>query len=91
MNRDPLDSTQADESDDEYEFVSVGKNLRGVARAQRAFLGEARKIFRGKNDLVEYLLARESSGELFRLEAWRAICASAVYLARKNLPFSSEI
>ena len=91
MNRDPVDSAQPDDSDGEYEFASVGVDLRGVDRAQRAYLDEARKIPHGAQELAEYLRAREPRGEILRLEAWRAICASAVYLARKNLPFSADI
>ena len=87
----PDEVAHGDDSDDEYEFVSVSKNLAGIARAQRAFLNEARKVFKGKQELTEYLLDKESDSELLRLYAWRSICASAVYLARKNIPFASYI
>ena len=87
----PDEVAQGDDSDDEYEFVSVSKNLAGVARAQRAFLNEARKVFKGKQELTEYLLKQESDSELLRLYAWRSICASAVYLTHKNMPYTSYI
>ena len=40
---------------------------------------------------MEHLLSKEDSTGLIRLQAWKSICASALYLARKNIPFSSSI
>ena len=61
------------DSDDEFKFVSVGKDIRGIARAHRAFLGETRRIFRSENALVEFLINRESDSYSLRLEVWRSI------------------
>ena len=80
-----------DESEEEFEFVSVPPDLRGVARAQRAFLDDSRRIFKGRDELVEYFLNRELQHDTLRLQVWRSIIASGVYLSERNLPSTGRL
>ena len=86
-----FDEEPTSDSDEEFEYVSVDQNLRGVARAQRAFLNEARKILRGNHIMVEFFVNREPDAEYLRLEIWRSIVGSALYLSYKNQPFTTRI
>ena len=53
MNANPEEAQEGDDSDaNHFEFVSVQKNLRGVARAQKGLLEETRRILHSKDDLV---------------------------------------
>ena len=61
------------DSDDDFKFVSIGKDTRGVVRAQRGFIEEARSMFHSKNVLVEFLVNRESGAPTLRLEIWRSV------------------
>ena len=85
------DEDPCSDSDDEYEFVSVPENLRGVARGQKGFLEEARRIFKGRNKLAEFFVSRNRDAPAVRLEIWRSICASAAYLSEKNLPYTKPV
>ena len=80
-----------EESEEEFEFVSTPSDLRGVGRAQRAFLDESRRILKGRDELVEYFLNREVQRETLRLEIWRSMIASGVYLGERNLPFTGRL
>ena len=77
--------------DEKFEFATLPIKARGIGRAQKALLNESRRIFRGKNELVEHLLRKDDPTGLIRLQSWKSICASAVYLAHKNLPYTSGI
>ena len=73
LNKKPKAEADGSESDDEFAYVSLGKELRGLARAQKGFLEEARKIFKGANEVTEYLINREPGHAVLRLEIWRSI------------------
>ena len=79
-------------SDDEFVFVSVCAmrqcfllthtydvplKMKGVARAQRSFIDETRKIARARDPLVELIVNRSDSPETMRLLAWRSLAATA--------------
>ena len=64
------------DSDDDFRFVSVGKDTRGLARAHRGYLEEARIMFRSDDALVEFLLNREPDAQTLRLEIWMSIVIS---------------
>ena len=72
-------------------YIFVAKNLKGVARAQRALLEETRKILSGKDALVELIIDRNDHPATMRLLAWRSLVATAAYLSEKNLPYTSDI
>ena len=65
--------------------------LKGVARAQKAFVDETRKIARSGGPLVELVISRTDSPDTMRLLAWRSMAATAAYLSDKNLLFTSNI
>ena len=69
----------------------VAKNLKGVARAQRALLEETRRILRCKDTLVELIIIRNDHPTAMRLLAWRSLIATAAYLSGKNLPYATGI
>ena len=85
------DEDSGAESDDEFTYVSVQKNLTGVARGQLGMIEESRRIFKGANPLAEFFLCRADDSAVVRLEVWRSIVASALYMADKNLPYTSHI
>ena len=85
------DEEQSDASDEEYEHYSIPKNMKGVSRGQGAFLNEARRIMSGSDDLVEYFLPNNQYESVIRLEVWRSICASALYLSDRNYPFATRL
>ena len=55
------------DSDNEFEYVSAPKNLRGVARAQKAFLEERRGIYKRNDDITELMIRREGCSSAMRL------------------------
>ena len=86
------DGGESDDSDDDrFEYISVDKDLRGIARAQGGFLDDARRILKGKHSLAEFVINREPDHTTIRLEVWRSIAASALYLSEKNMPFTSDV
>ena len=80
-----------DASDQEFEFVSVPSDLRGVARAQRAFLDETRKILKGRDGLSGYFLNRELDRDTLRLQVWRCMIAPSLYLCERNPPYAGRL
>ena len=50
----------------------------------QGFLDEARRILKGRDKLVEFFVNREEARGIIRLEIWRSIAASAVYLSEKT-------
>ena len=70
--------------------MSAPKNLRGVARAQKGLLEERRMIYKGKDDISEFLINIEACASSMRVMVWRTLAATAAYLSEKNLPFSSH-
>ena len=79
-----------EDPDNEFEYVSAPKNLRGVARAQKGFLGERRWVCKGKDDISEFSIDREACASSMRLMVWGTLAATAAYLSEKNIPFSSH-
>ena len=69
--------------------MSVPKNLRGVARAQKGFLEECRRICKGEDDISEFPIEKESCPSSMRLIVWRTLAATLAYLVEKNLTFTS--
>ena len=65
----------------------------GSGEGQKGFLQARREIPKGKNELTEHLIGTETEKakpDLIRLCITRSIYASAVYLAEKNLPYTSR-
>ena len=88
------DRTEEDsgsESEEEFQYVSVSRNLRGVARGQRGMLEDSRRVFKGEDSLAEFFIRRVENSSVARLEVARSIFASALYMADKNLPYCSSI
>ena len=73
LNKEPKDEGADSDSGEEFAYVSVAKKLRGLARAQKGFPEEARKIFKGANVLTEFLVNREPDRAVIRLEIWRSV------------------
>ena len=84
------DFIDPDVDDAKFQSASVSPELRGVARAQRGFVEESRRMFSANDSLVEFFLNRESGSLQLNLEVWRSVAASALYLAEKNLPYTSN-
>ena len=85
------DEVMDNDSDDEhFDYVSVSTSLRGIARAQKGLLEDCRRIMKGKDELVEYFLNRETEADVIRLEVWRSMVSSAAYLSEKNLAYASN-
>ena len=55
------------DSDMGLRHVSVPIKMRGVARAQKGFLEERRRIVLGRDAMTEFLVNRETSAESLRL------------------------
>ena len=81
------DSEPCSDSEEEFEFVSTPQKIRGVARGQKGFLEEARKLVKSKNALAEYFISRSRDADLLRLEVYRSVAAVAAYLSDKNMPY----
>ena len=81
---------EGEESDDDFRYVSTAANLAGVARSQRAFLEECRRILMSKDILVEMMLIRGECHEAIRLKVWRTIGATSAYLGGKNLLYATN-
>ena len=64
------------DSDDDFKYVSVAKDAYGIARAQRGYLEETRKISHSDNVLVEFLVNMEPGAHILRLEIWRSMVYS---------------
>ena len=90
MEKAPIAGGDGDESDEEFTYVSCPKELRGVARGQKGFLQSCRQMFKGENDLVEHILQTEPEADFQRMTIVRSIMASAVYLAEKNLKYTTR-
>ena len=80
-----------DVSDEEFEFVSIPSDLRGVARAHRAFLDETRMILKGRDGLSGYFLNRELQHDTLRFQVWRCMIAPCLYLSERNLPYTGRL
>ena len=79
------------DSEEEFVHVSVAQNLRGVARGQRGFLEECRRLVKSKNPLAEFLINRSTGASSVRLEIYHRIATTAAYLAEKNIQFTSPL
>lgn len=79
------------DSEDEYEYVSVPGNMRGIARGQKGFLEEARKLAKSKNRMAEFFINRSNSPGILRLEVYRTVAATLAYLSDKNMPYTASI
>ena len=74
------DDEVGDDSDDgRIDYVSVSEDLRGLARGQRGFLEDCRRIMAGKDNLAEYFLRREGTDKPYDSKL------GGVYIA--NVPF----
>ena len=82
-NAAPSDETD-DSDDDRFDYVSADQDLRGVARAQRGLLDESIRITKGGDTLSEFLINRESDHGPVRLEVWRSIAESSLYLSEET-------
>ena len=86
-----LDDSSGQTSDDErFERVSAPEDLRGVARGQKGLLEESRNILKGRDDLVDLIINREEDEKAIRLETYRSIASTALYMADKNLPYTGN-
>ena len=47
-------------------------------------------MFSANDSLVEFFLNRESDSAQLKLEVWRSVAASALYLTEKNFPYTSN-
>ena len=81
------DDEPCSDSDEEFEYVSTPEKIRGVARGQKGFLQEARKLVKSKNALAEYFINRSGCPNLIRLEVYRSLDATGAYLSDKNMPY----
>ena len=54
-------------------------------------LEDSRRILKGSNPLAEFFLGRVGNSDVVRLEVWRSIAASALYMEDKNLIYTSNI
>ena len=50
---DPAAASSGSESDEDYKYVSVPSNLRGVARGQKALLNSTRRILKSQDPLTK--------------------------------------
>ena len=87
----PQDDSGSESEEEEFEYVSAPQSLRNVARGQKGMLEESRRIFKGINPLAEFFLCRVANSQVVRLEVWRPIVASALYMGDKNLIYTINI
>ena len=71
--------------------VSLARNLRGVARGQRGFLEERRRLVPSENPLAEFLTYRSTGPSCVRLEIYRIVSTVAAFLFGENIQFTPPL
>ena len=84
---DANDADANSDSDGEFVYLSVPKQLRDIDRAQGGFLEDCRGSLKANDPLVEIVINGEKSHSSLRLVIWRKISATAAYLSLKNMPY----
>ena len=59
-----------------------------MARGENGLLEESRNIPKGRDDLVDLIINREEDEKAIRLETYRSIAATALYMADKNILYT---